>query len=84
MQAQWQWGQWVLGGETTWTATGIRKTITSPYFPDSDTETAKISSYATVVGRVGYAFDRADLRESGLCRRQGGFPRPRQRCPCDL
>jgi outer membrane immunogenic protein len=56
--AQWQWGQWVLGGEATWTATGIRKTITSPYFPDTDTETAKISNYATVVGRVGYAFDR--------------------------
>ncbi|AZO55713.1 porin family protein [Mesorhizobium sp. M8A.F.Ca.ET.057.01.1.1] len=56
--AQWQWGQFVLGGEATWTATGTRKTITSPYFPDSDTETAKISNYATVVGRVGYAFDR--------------------------
>ncbi|RUX34238.1 porin family protein, partial [Mesorhizobium sp. M7A.F.Ca.CA.002.09.1.1] len=27
--AQWQWGQFILGGEATWTATGIRKTITS-------------------------------------------------------
>ncbi|WP_245470050.1 outer membrane beta-barrel protein [Mesorhizobium sp. M2C.T.Ca.TU.002.02.1.1] len=53
-----QWNQIVFGGEATWTATGIDKTITSPYFPDSDTETAKLKHYATVVGRVGYAFDR--------------------------
>lgn len=56
--AQYQWQQFVLGGEATWTATGIDKTIISPYFPDSDTETGKIKHYATVVGRVGYAFDR--------------------------
>src|SRR5690242_1486580 len=30
-----QWDQFVFGGEATWTATGIDKTITSPYFPDS-------------------------------------------------
>ena len=53
-----QWNQFVLGGEATWTATGIDKTITSPYFPLSDTETGKLKHYATVVGRVGYAFDR--------------------------
>ncbi|PBB94540.1 hypothetical protein CK215_03755 [Mesorhizobium sp. WSM3864] len=53
-----QWHPFVFGGEATWTATGIDKTITSPYFPDSDTETTKIKHYATVVGRVGYAFDR--------------------------
>lgn len=56
--AQYQWNQFVLGGEATWTATGIRKTIVSPYFPDSDTETGKISNYVTAVGRIGYAFDR--------------------------
>lgn len=56
--AQYQWQQFVFGGEATWTATGIDKTITSPYFPDSDTETGKIEHYATVVGRIGYAFDR--------------------------
>ncbi len=55
---QFQSGQFVFGGEATWTATGIDKTITSPYFPDSDTETGKLKHYATVVGRVGYAFDR--------------------------
>lgn len=55
---QWQSSQFVFGGEATWTATGIDKTITSPYFPDSDTETGKLEHYATVVGRVGYAFDR--------------------------
>lgn len=56
--AQYQWNQIVLGGEATWTATGIKKTIVSPYFPDSDTETGKISNYVTAVGRIGYAFDR--------------------------
>jgi outer membrane immunogenic protein len=56
--AQYQWNQFVLGGEATWTATGIKKTIVSPYFPDSDTETGKISNYVTAVGRIGYAFDR--------------------------
>jgi len=55
--AQYQWQQLVFGGEATWTATGIDKTITSPYFPDSDIETGKLKHYATVVGRVGYAFD---------------------------
>jgi len=54
---QFQSGQFVFGGEATWTFTGIDKTITSPYFPDSDTETGKLKHYATVVGRVGYAFD---------------------------
>lgn len=63
--AQYQWNQFVLGGEATWTATSIRKTIVSPYFPDSDTETAKISNYATVVGRVGYAFDRVLIYAKG-------------------
>lgn len=55
---QFQSGQFVFGGEATWTATAFDKTITSPYFPDSDTETGKLKHYATVVGRVGYAFDR--------------------------
>ncbi|MBZ9740534.1 MULTISPECIES: outer membrane protein [unclassified Mesorhizobium] len=55
---QTQWDQFVFGGEASWTATGIDKTITSPYFPDSDTETGKLKHYATVVARVGYAFDR--------------------------
>ncbi|TPI65523.1 porin family protein [Mesorhizobium sp. B3-1-3] len=56
--AQYQWDQFVFGGEASWTATGIRKTIVSPYFPDTDTETGRIQHYATVVGKVGYAFDR--------------------------
>jgi outer membrane immunogenic protein len=63
--AQYQWNQFVLGGEATWTATGIDKTITSPYFPDSDTETGKIEHYATVVGKIGYAFDRVMVYAKG-------------------
>jgi len=63
--AQYQWEQFVFGGEATWDATGVEKTITSPYFPDSDTETGKIKHYATVVGRVGYAFDRFMIYAKG-------------------
>jgi len=63
--AQYQWDQFVLGGEASWTATGIRKTIVSPYFPDDDTETGRIQHYATVVGRVGYAFDRVLIYAKG-------------------
>lgn len=63
--AQYQWQQFVFGGEATWTATGIKKTITSPYFPGSDIETGKIEHYATVVGRIGYAFDRVLIYAKG-------------------
>ncbi|ANT51899.1 outer membrane protein [Mesorhizobium amorphae] len=63
--AQYQWDQFVFGGEATWTATGIRKTIVSPYFPDSDTETGRIQHYATVVGKIGYAFDRVMIYAKG-------------------
>ena len=63
--AQYQWNQFVLGGEATWTATAISKTIVSPYFPDSDTETGKIEHYATVVGKIGYAFDRVLIYAKG-------------------
>ncbi|MEZ2332124.1 outer membrane protein [Mesorhizobium sp. RCC_202] len=62
---QHQWDQFVLGGEASWTFTGIDKTIVSPYFPDSDTETGKIQHYATVVGKVGYAFDRFMIYAKG-------------------
>lgn len=56
--AQSQWQQFVLGVEASWTATDVRQTIISPYFPASDTETGKVEDLVTVVGRVGYAFDR--------------------------
>ena len=62
---QYQWGQFVLGAEGDWTATRIRETIVSPYFPDSDTETAKIRNYITLVGRAGYAFDRFMIYAKG-------------------
>lgn len=55
--AQYQWQQVVLGAEAGWTGTEIKQTITSPYFPASDTETGKIENLVTVVGRIGYAFD---------------------------
>jgi outer membrane immunogenic protein len=63
--AQYQWQQLVLGGEVSVGATGMNQTITSPYFPDSDTETGTIGAYATAVGRVGIAFDRFMLYAKG-------------------
>jgi len=56
--AQAQWQQFVFGVEGTWTGTGIKETIISPYFPESDTQTGKVKDLMTVVGRIGYAFDR--------------------------
>jgi outer membrane immunogenic protein len=63
--AQFQWQQFVFGAETSWTLTGVKKTITSPYFPDSDTETGKIDQYFTAVARVGYAFGRTLVYAKG-------------------
>ena len=55
----------MLGAEGAWTATRIRQTIVSPYFPDSDTEAAKIRNYLTLVGRAGYAVDRFMIYAKG-------------------
>lgn len=42
--AQKQWGRFVLGLEATYTAADLEQTITSPYFPASDTRLAKFST----------------------------------------
>jgi len=55
---QYQFQHFVVGGELSFAASGINDKITSPYFPDSDTETGTIKSFGTAVGRIGYAFDR--------------------------
>lgn len=45
---------WVLGVEGTWSAADINKTVTSPAFPATDTETTRIRNLYTVTGRLGY------------------------------
>lgn len=63
--AQKQWGRFVLGLEATYTAADLEQTITSPYFPASDTETGKVQHIVTGVARVGYAFDRMMVYAKG-------------------
>jgi outer membrane immunogenic protein len=63
--AQYQLQQFVLGVEGAYTFTNIKKTIVSPYFPASDLETGKINDLVTVVGRVGYSFDRYMIYAKG-------------------
>jgi outer membrane immunogenic protein len=63
--AQYQWQKFVLGAEASWTGTGIRQTITSPYFPASDTETGKIENLVTAVGRIGYVYGRTMVYAKG-------------------
>jgi len=56
--AQYQWQQFVVGVEASWTWTDVRQTIVSPYFPASDIETGRLRDVLQIVGRVGFAFDR--------------------------
>jgi outer membrane immunogenic protein len=63
--AQYELGKFVLGAEGAWTATGIRQTIVSPYFPESDTESAKVRNYMALVGRAGFAADRFMIYAKG-------------------
>jgi outer membrane immunogenic protein len=63
--AQKQWGSFVLGAEATYSLMDLEQTITSPYFPASDTETGKVQHLVTAVARVGYAFDRMMVYAKG-------------------
>lgn len=63
--AQMQWQRFVLGFEASYTATDLKQTITSPYFPATDTQTFNVENLVTVVGRAGYAFDRLMIYAKG-------------------
>ena len=63
--AQKQFGHFVLGLEASYSLADLKKTITSPYFPASDTETGKVQHLVTGVARVGYAFDRMMVYAKG-------------------
>ena len=53
-----QLGSIVTGIEGTWSGLNHKTTIASPYYPDTDTETAKISNIFTIAGRLGVTWDR--------------------------
>jgi outer membrane immunogenic protein len=52
-----QWGDWVLGGELSYSYSGIDQKITSPIFPASDTIGIRVDNIFMAVARLGYADD---------------------------
>ena len=64
-----QWGDWVLGGEVSYSYSGINRTITSPLFPASDTAGVRVDNIFMAVARLGYADD------NWLLYAKGGFAR---------
>ncbi len=64
--AQWQYDQWVLGFEGTWSATDLNKTAASTVTADEFTS-LKIDEIATATVRFGATWDRA------LFYAKGGF-----------
>lgn len=50
-------GHWVFGLELSYSGVDLSQTITSPFFPATDTFTTEINQLGTIEGRIGYAFD---------------------------
>jgi outer membrane immunogenic protein len=53
-----QIGRWIFGGELSFSGTDLSQTITSPFFPATDTFATDIDWLATVEGRIGYTWNR--------------------------
>jgi outer membrane immunogenic protein len=53
----WQSANWVFGLEGQFNGADLKRTDISIFFPGSDLLRAKIDSFATVTGRIGYAFN---------------------------
>jgi outer membrane immunogenic protein len=53
-----QVGHWVFGAELSFQGVDLSQSLTSPFFPATDTFSAQIDWLATVEGRIGYAFNR--------------------------
>jgi outer membrane immunogenic protein len=53
----WQVANWVLGLEGQFDGASISRTDISAFFPASDRLSSRINSFATVTGRLGYAFN---------------------------
>jgi outer membrane immunogenic protein len=53
-----QLGQWIFGAELSFSGTGFSQTVTSPFFPATDTFSTELNWLGTVEGRIGYSWDR--------------------------
>jgi len=53
-----QLGQWIFGGEVSFSGTGLSQSVKSPFFPATDTFSTDLNWLATVEGRIGYSWDR--------------------------
>ncbi len=51
-----QTGHWVFGAEFSYQGVNLSQTLTSPFFPATDTFSAQVDWLGTVEGRVGYSF----------------------------
>src|SRR5262249_2272490 len=61
---QYQWSNVVLGVEGTWSGMDLKQTDTSLVDPNR-TRTLKLDEIATVVGKLGFAWDRAMIYAKG-------------------
>jgi len=53
-----QLGQWIFGAELSFSGTDLSQTVTSPFFPATDTFSTELNWLGTVEGRIGYSWDR--------------------------
>ncbi len=53
-----QLGQWIFGGEVSFSGTGLSQSVRSPFFPATDTFSTTLDWLLTVEGRIGYSWDR--------------------------
>jgi outer membrane immunogenic protein len=61
---QYQWNDWVVGVEGTWSGTGLKQTQPSVLLPNVE-RSINVDQIATVTGRLGYAWDRTMLYVKG-------------------
>lgn len=53
-----QLGQWIFGGEVSFSGTNLSQSVQSPFFPATDTFSTNLDWLLTVEGRIGYSWDR--------------------------
>jgi outer membrane immunogenic protein len=53
-----QLGQWIFGGEVSFSGTDLSQKVASPFFPTTDTYSTTLDWLLTVEGRLGYSWDR--------------------------
>ena len=52
-----QLGQWIFGGEASFSGTGLSQSVKSPFYPE-DTFSTNLDWLLTIEGRLGYSWDR--------------------------